>query len=234
MDVTDATFETEVLDRSEKVPVVVDLWAAWCGPCRTLGPILEKVVGETDGQVELAKVDVDSSPRVAATFQVSSIPAVFALKDRRVVDRFIGAIPEPMVRDFVTSLVPVPSETETLIEKGDEQSLRAALEGAPASEEAVLALARFLVERGADGDRDEALSILARIPETGEVRHLAALARVGEEVGGEDVWLRLDSLLDSVKEDEAARKEFLDLLELMGAEDPRTAQYRKALAARLF
>jgi putative thioredoxin len=82
LDVTDDTFERDVLDRSNEVPVVVDLWAEWCGPCRTLGPILEQVVGATDGKVELVKVDVDANPRVASTFQVQSIPGVFALRER--------------------------------------------------------------------------------------------------------------------------------------------------------
>src|SRR5579864_5182896 len=101
IDVTDETFETEVLDRSVDVPVVVDLWADWCGPCKTLGPILEKVIGETDGSVALVKVDVDANPQVAGAFRVQSIPAVFALRDRKVVDSFIGAIPEPAVRQFI-------------------------------------------------------------------------------------------------------------------------------------
>ena len=79
IDVTDATFERDVLERSTTVPVVVDLWAEWCGPCLTLGPILERVIGETGGAVELVKIDVDTNPRSAATFQVQSIPAVFAL-----------------------------------------------------------------------------------------------------------------------------------------------------------
>jgi putative thioredoxin len=170
MDVTDATFETEVLDRSAEVPVVVDLWATWCGPCRTLGPVLEKVVGETGGRVALAKVDVDNNPRVAATFQVSSIPAVFALKDRKVVSRFIGSIPESQVRQFVDSLVPAPTEVEQLLAAGDEASLRKAVELEPASEQTVTALASFLVDRAGDGDRAEALQLLARIPETGETR----------------------------------------------------------------
>ena len=95
IDVTDATFEQDVLVRSEQVPVVVDLWAPWCGPCRTLGPILEKVVAAKGGSVELVKVNVDENPQISATFQVQSIPAVFALKDGKVVDGFIGAVPEP-------------------------------------------------------------------------------------------------------------------------------------------
>jgi len=82
LDVTDATFATAVLERSKSVPVVVDLWAEWCGPCKTLGPLLEKVIEETGGAVELAKVDVDTNPEIAQAFQVQSIPAVFALKDR--------------------------------------------------------------------------------------------------------------------------------------------------------
>jgi len=234
MDVTDVSFESEVLERSTTVPVLVDLWAEWCGPCRTLGPILEKVVAETDGAVELVKVDVDANPRVAATFRVQSIPAVYAIKDRKVVDSFIGALPEPAIRQFVASLSPPPSEAERLIEAGDEASLRLALELEPANERAVLALASLLVERG---DADEALALLARIPETAEVRRIAALARVGDEVAGADgngVEVKLDALLDRVKGDDDARQEFLDLLEVLGPDDPRTPKYRKELTARLF
>lgn len=100
-DVTDATFATDVVERSKTVPVVVDLWAPWCGPCTSLGPILEKVIGETQGLVELAKVNVDENPEVSAAFQVQSIPAVYAMKDGQVIDGFMGAQGEPEVVEFV-------------------------------------------------------------------------------------------------------------------------------------
>src|SRR5438045_9759765 len=97
IEVTDETFEVDVLERSKQVPVVVDLWAPWCGPCRTLGPIIEKVVDATEGKVELVKVNVDENPRVSSTFQVQSIPAVYAIKDGKVVDGFIGRSEERRV-----------------------------------------------------------------------------------------------------------------------------------------
>ena len=134
-DVTDATFGTEVIERSHQVPVLVDLWAEWCGPCRTLGPILERVVAETDGAVELAKVDVDANPRISQQFQVQSIPAVYAIRDGAVADSFLGALPEAQVREFVARISgPVePSEIDRLLAAGDEDSLRAALELDPRS-----------------------------------------------------------------------------------------------------
>jgi putative thioredoxin len=233
-DVTDATFETAVLARSEEVPVVVDLWAPWCGPCRVLGPILERVVAETNGAVELAKVNVDENPQVAASFQVQSIPAVYAVVKRQVVDGFIGALPEAQVREFVARLRPEPSEADRLAAQGDEASLRRALELQPDHPGAVVGLARLLVEQGKP---EEALELLARIPETAEAKQVAAEARLAKahvEVPAGGVEELLGQLLERVKEDEAARQEFLDLLETLGPEDPRTASYRKQLAARLF
>jgi len=233
IDVTDATFEEAVLARSHDVPVVIDLWAPWCGPCRTLGPIIEQAVEATEGAVELAKVNVDENPRVSASFQVQSIPAVYALKDGKVVDGFIGALPESQVQAFVAGLAPAPSEADLLAAAGDEDSLRAALELQPDHAGAITALARLLLDRG---EPDAALEVLGRIPETAETRELAAEARLaGQGISvDDDVTGLLDSLLERAVDDEAARQEYLDLLETLGPDDPRTAQYRKALAARLF
>lgn len=233
VDVSDATFERDVIARSGEVPVVVDLWAAWCGPCRTLGPILEKVIDETKGKVALVKVDVDANPGVASAFGVQSIPAVYAIRDGAVVDSFIGALPEARVREFVGKLAPTASPADDLAAKGDEDSLRAALELEADHEAAVLGLAELLVGRG---DTEEALGLLARLPESNETRRVAALARVGLAAadGEGDVESRLNGLLDRVKSDEAARQEYVDLLELLGPDDPRTSQYRRALMSRLY
>lgn len=236
IDVTDATFATEVVERSAQVPVVVDLWAEWCGPCRTLGPILEKVIDETQGKVVLAKVDVDSNPQVAQAFQVQGIPAVYALRDGKVVNGFVGAQPESAVRLFVQSLL--PSDEEQLVDRlpgaGDEASLRQALELEPGNEAVVVALAELLVRRGVDGDVEEALGLLERIPETPESRRVAALARAGGPAALDGALAELDQLLEQVKGDDGARQRYVDLLELMGPDDPRTAQYRKELSKRLF
>jgi putative thioredoxin len=239
IDVTDATFESDVLNRSDQVPVVVDLWAEWCGPCKTLGPILEKVIDEMGGKVVLTKIDVDQNPQAAAAFRVQSIPAVYAVRDHQIVDGFIGAQGEAAVRQFVQGLLPTETETKIadLVAAGDEASLREALELDPGHETAVVALAELLVGKDAS---DEALALLERIPESAETRRVAALARVGDELpdgaAGSDPELtaKLDALLEKVKDDESARQDFVDLLELLGPDDPRTAQYRRALTSRLF
>jgi putative thioredoxin len=237
MDVTDQTFQTAVLDRSATVPVIVDLWAPWCGPCKTLGPMIEKAVADTGGAVELAKVNVDDNPAVAQAFNVQSIPAVFALRNGQVVDQFIGAIPEAQITAFVEGLAPAPSEADTLVAAGDEASLRRALELEPDHAGATEGLARVLIDRGEAAD---ALALLARLPETETGRVLAAEARLleaGVDVSGtgrEEMEAKLDELLGRVRDDDAARQEFVDLLEAMGADDPRTKEYRRQLTARLY
>ena len=231
-DVTDATFTTDVVERFRTVPVVVDLWAEWCGPCRTLGPILEKVVADAGGQVELAKVDIDANPSVASMFQVQSIPAVYAMKDGKVVDGFLGAQPEWQVAEFVQRLYPSAEDREVdrLVAAGDEASLRAALELEPSEETVIVALAELLVS---DGRAEEGLALLERIPESPATRRVAALARTGGLADAGDLDARLDSLLSQVKDDDDARQQFVDLLELI--EDPDAAgAWRRKLAARLF
>jgi len=232
IDVTDATFQTEVVDKSAEVAVVVDLWAPWCGPCKTLGPILEKVIDATDGQVVLAKVNVDENPAVSQGFQVQSIPAVYAMRNGQVVDGFMGAYPEPEVQRFVDNLLPTleQSQTAALLAAGDEASLRQVLDVEPGNEEAIVALGDLLVEQG---NGEEALALLERIPESERTRKVAAAARLGE-APSDDYDQQLATLLEQVKDDDDARQQYVDILELMGPDDPRTAGYRRQLTARLF
>jgi putative thioredoxin len=232
IDVTDETFQAEVVDRSMQSVVVVDLWAPWCGPCRTLGPIIEQVVDDTNGKAVLVKVNVDENPAISQAFRVQSIPAVYALKNGQVVDGFMGALPEHEVRQFVERLLPTAEDDmlAQMIAMGDEGSLRAALELDPANEDAIVGLAELLVARG---ETEEALGLLARIPESDRTRLVAAKARVGI-VPDDDHDKTLTELLDRVKADDDARQQYVDILELMGPHDPRTAKYRKLLTQRLF
>lgn len=232
IDVLDETFQKEVIDKSMIFPVIVDLWAPWCGPCKTLGPILEKLVAATKGQVILAKVDVDKCPQIAQAFQAQSIPAVYAMKDGKILDGFVGAQPEHVVSEFVNKLLPevVVVDVRALLAKGDEASLRQAFEAEPTNEAVVIALAELLVSRN---DCAAALEILKTIPETDRVRVAVAAARAAF-VPVDDYDGVLTQLLERVKSDEEAKKSYLDLLEKMGPNDPRTADYRKKLTARLF
>lgn len=232
LDVTDASFQVDVIERSHQVPVIVDLWAPWCGPCQTLGPILERTVDATAGEVVLAKVNVDENPQISAAFQVQSIPAVFIIKDGRVVGNFVGAKPEHEIQQIVMALMPNPTmqRVRELMNQGSEEALRDAVALAPGNEDAICSLAECLVKKG---EAEEALSLLARLPETDRVRHIAATARLAmNPVDNFDE--ELSSLLDRVKSDDGARQEFLDILETMGPNDPRTAKYRKLLSQRLF
>ncbi len=232
IDVTDATFQKEVIEKSMIAPVVIDLWAPWCGPCKTLGPILEKLIAATNGKVILAKVDVDSCPQVAQAFQIQSIPAVYAMKDGKIVDGFVGAQSENVVSEFIKNLLPEPVvvDVKALLAKGDEASLRQALAAEPTNEIIVVALADLLIARK---DCAAALEVLKTVPETERVRTAAAAARAAF-VPQDDFDKQLIDLLVRVKTDEDAKREFLGLLEKMGPNDPRTGDYRKKLTAKLF
>lgn len=231
-DVTDATFQTDVIDRSRSVPVVVDLWAEWCGPCRTLGPIIEKAVADTGGKVELAKVNVDQNPMVSQAFKVQSIPAVYAIVDGRPVDQFLGAKPESEVVAFVNGLVAAtpPSEVEMLIEAGDEASLRRAVELEPDNAEARTELAELLI---VDDRTEEGLAQLEGLPDSSDVRRLRSLAKLGP-LSETDLELRLVGLLDRVKADDDARVEFLEILDLLDDDNPAKSDWRRQLTAQLF
>jgi putative thioredoxin len=234
IDVTDEDFEQQVVEKSHEVPVVIDLWAPWCEPCKTLGPLLEKVIDAQAGKVIGVKINVDENPGVSKTFEVQSIPMVVAFKDGQAVDGFMGAQGEPMLEDFVRRLVPSEEESQIdlFVAAGDELSLRSALELQTDHAEAVLALAELLV---LDDRIEEGLSLLERIPESAESRHIAAAARTSDSSGQSDeVDAELETLLSQVKVDDAARQRFVDLLEVMSPDDLRTAEWRRKLSTALF
>jgi len=232
IDVTDATFQAEVIERSKTIPVIVDLWAPWCGPCKTIGPILEKLTDATGGRVILAKVNVDENPAISAAFKVQSIPAVYALKDGAMFDGFVGAQSEHVIAEFVQSLMPeggVPT-VESLLAIGDEASLREAFVLKPGDEQIAIWLAELLLVQG---DVTGALGVLALVPETDKVRVVIAAARAAF-APTDDYDAQLTALLPQVKADEDARKKYLDIMEAMGPLDPRSAGHRKRLTAQLF
>ena len=232
-DVTDATFATDVIERSKTVPVVVDLWATWCGPCTTLSPIIEKVIDETSGAVELAKVDVDANPDISRAFQVQSIPAVFAIKDGAIVDSFVGALPESAVREFVERLAPGASIVDKLVDAGDEASLRAALELDPTNVDAVVALGDFLRREDRYDEAEVLLTPVANVLAAKTVLARLRLQRNGVSLDG-DLDLTLDHLLEQSASNEASKDQLLEVLDALGPEDPRYVSYRRRLASRLY
>lgn len=231
-DVTDATFQAEVVELSHTVPVIVDFWAPWCGPCKSLTPILERATAATDGQVVLAKLNIDENPGVTQAFHVQSIPAVFVIKDGKVIHNFTGGQSDQYVQQLVQALLPDPTQTRVteLLAQGTEEALRDAVALAPGNEDAICTLADVLIRTG---KAEEALTFLVRLPETDRVRKLGAMARLAMNPV-DNLDMELNALLLRVKDDEVARREYLDILETMGPNDPRTAKYRKLLTTKLF
>ncbi len=183
-DIDQQDFGTQVLQRSHEVPVVVDFWAEWCGPCKTLGPALEAVADAYGGQFDLVKVDVDQNQALSQQFGIQSIPTVIAFRDGTPVSQFTGAIPEPQIRQFIDSVLPTELDqmvdrARDLVLEGDEVAASAVfsqvLEQVPDHVEAGTGLASLLI---AGGDTDTALIVLGRLPRTSEVEKLEAAARV--------------------------------------------------------
>jgi putative thioredoxin len=245
MDVTEANFQSAVIDRSHTVPVVVDFWADWCGPCKQLGPVIEKAVAARQGKVELAKVDVDANQNLSRTFRIQSIPAVMAFKDGKVAADFVGAQPPAAIERFLDGLV--PSEVDELIAKGDEASLRRAVELEPLRADAAVPLARLLSGRG---ETDDALALLERIPGSfaaDGLRSRIELERADSAPDLADAFAALDTgdrehalelLLDTLPSADGSRddvrKVIVGILDELGVDDPLARESRRKLAAALY
>jgi putative thioredoxin len=244
-DVGESDFESRVVERSRELPVVVDFWADWCGPCKTLSPALERAATARAGKVELAKVDVDQNQGLAARFGIRGIPSVKAFRDGQVASEFTGALPPPRVEAFFDSLV--PSETDELAARGDEASLRRALELDPDHAEAKRRLGRVLLERG---EAAEALELLEPAGGDFVADGLAARARLvleGEEdllpafeawdAGDNEVALEhLEQALARAEDPDrrdAIRRLMVAIFTELGTDHPLAREHRRRLAAAL-
>jgi putative thioredoxin len=241
--VSEANFEAEVIERSRSLPVVVDFWAEWCGPCRTLGPALEAAEAARGGKVVLAKLDVDSNQEIALRYGVQGIPAVKAFRDGAVADEFVGAVPRAKVEEFFDSLA--PSRADELLAAGDELSLREAAKLEPGRSDIAVALARARLERSAE---DEALEAVEGHEADFAAAGIAArirLARAGVGAAAFDALdqgdreAALDALLDDIpgadeETREDLRRAFVGILSEGDQADPLAREYRRRLSTVLY
>ena len=239
-DVDEAEFEQRVLERSRSLPVVVDFWAAWCGPCKQLTPALERAASARAGKVELAKLDVDANQRLSGAFRIQGIPAVKAFRDGRVVAEFTGALPPTEVERFFDSLV--PSEADELVDSGDEAGLRRALELDPAHAAAKRELGRILLRRG---ETDEAIELLESARGDFVADGLAARTRLsGDEdlASAFEAWdagdaagalERLQAALPDPERQDLIRRVMVAIFTELGADHPLAREHRRRLSAAL-
>ena len=243
-DVDEAGFEQRVLERSRELPVVVDFWADWCGPCKQLTPVLERATAARAGRVELAKVDVDRNQRLQAMFRIQGIPAVKAFRDGSVASEFTGALPPAEVERFFDALV--PSEADELAADGDEQSLQRALELDPNHPTARRSLGRLLLSRG---ETDEALRVLEGLDGDFLAEGLAARAQLASDpelAPAFEAWdagdpgaalERLQAALSDPGNDperrDLLRRVMVAIFTELGPEHPLAREYRRRLSAAL-